>query len=172
MSSELIARSNMLSLIFHSDYQWLTRKLRKRIASGHDAEDVASEAFVRLAAMPELLNINEPRAMLTTLAQRVLYESWRRRDLERAYLEALADTPERYHPSAEQVQQILDALLMVDKALQGLSSKARQAFLYSQLDGLTYAEIAEILGVSFGMVRKYISTALTQCYVIAEHLPD
>lgn len=83
MPADMTDRSDILTLIFRSDYRWLTDKLRRRISYGTMAEDIASEAFLRLAAIPELPHIREPRAMLTTLAQRVLYENWRRRDLDR-----------------------------------------------------------------------------------------
>ena len=168
MAAEISTRSELLTFIFHSDYRWLLDKLRKRISYGTGAEDIASEAFLRLAALPELQNIREPRAMLTTLAQRVLYESWRRRDLEKAYLTALASKPEHWHPSPEEQEMVLESLLAIDKALDGLSGNARQAFLLNQLDGLTYAEIAVNLGVSVSMVRKYITKALSNCYRVTE----
>ncbi|AIR70465.1 sigma-70 family RNA polymerase sigma factor [Dickeya fangzhongdai] len=161
-------KMDLLSLIFHSDYRWLIARLRRRIAYGCEAEDVASEAFVRLASLPNLDSVKEPRAMLTTLAKRVLYESWRKRDLEKAYLAALEQKPAFYHPSPEEQEMLMEALLAIDLALDGLSVKARQAFLFSQLDGLTYADIAGKLGVSVSMVRKYIAQALTNCYLATQ----
>jgi RNA polymerase sigma-70 factor (ECF subfamily) len=46
-----------------------------------------------------------------------------------------------------------------------LSSKARAAFLYSRLDGLTHSEIAGRLGVSVPRVRQYLAQAIRECYV-------
>lgn len=63
---------------------------------------------------------------------------------------------------------ILDSLLAIDALLDGLPTKARQAFLMSQLEGLKYAEIAERLGVSLSMVKKYMLQAMTHCMGIAE----
>ncbi|MCU1789085.1 sigma-70 family RNA polymerase sigma factor [Pectobacterium polaris] len=168
MRTEAVTKPDLLSLIFRSDYRWLTEKLRRRITYGCEAEDVASEAFLRLASLPNLANVQEPRAMLTTLAKRVLYENWRRRDLEKAYLTALASKPEFHHPSPEEQQILIEALFTIDQALDGLSTKARKAFLFSQLDGMTYAEIAEQLDVSASMVRKYIAKALTNCYLATQ----
>lgn len=172
MYTEAVKKPDLLSLIFLSDYRWLTEKLRRRIAYGCEAEDVASEAFLRLASLPNLANVQEPRAMLTTLAKRVLYENWRRRDLEKAYLTALASKPEFHHPSPEEQQLLMEALLTIDQALDGLSIKARQAFLFSQLDGMTYADIAVQLDVSASMVRKYIAKALTNCYLATQDSSD
>lgn len=171
MAVESSARIDVLALIFRSDYRWLTEKLRKRISYGTGAEDIASEAFLRLAEVPDLLHLREPRAMLTTLAQRVLYENWRRRDLEKAYLLALSSRPEYYHPSPEEQEMVLESLVAIDRALDGLSVNNRKAFLYNQLDGMTYAAIAEKLGVSVSMVRKYITKALTFCYLATNTQP-
>ncbi len=162
------ARNDFLSVVFRSDYRWLAERLRFRLGCGFQAEDVASEAFTQFAAMPDLDTVREPRAMLTTIAQRVMYESWRRRDLERNYLAVLAQMPDSFHASPEERAMVLESLIAIDKALDGLSTKARAAFLYSQLDGLTYAEIGERLGVSASMVRQYMAKALASCYVAAE----
>jgi len=159
------ARADLLSLVFRSDYRWLTDRVRRHLGCPFGAEDVASEAFAQLAASPDLLGVREPRALLTTIARRVMYEGWRRRELERAYLAALSLAPEAVQCSPEERALVLEALVAVDKALDGLAPKARAAFLMNQLDGLTYAEIGQRLGVSASMVRQYMAKALRQCYL-------
>ena len=52
--------------------------------------------------------------------------------------------------------------------LDRLNPKARAAFLLSQLDGLTYAEIAAQLAVSERMVKKYMAQAMLQCLLLAQ----
>ncbi len=133
-------RSDLLTMVFRSDYSWLTARLRYKLGCRYNAEDVASEAFTQLAAMPTL-----------------------------AYMEALALAPEACHPSPEEQHLLMESLLAVDKALEGLSVNARSAFLYSQLDGLTYAQIGELLGVSAARVRQYMVKALRCCYEAARH---
>ncbi|HBZ1520422.1 TPA: sigma-70 family RNA polymerase sigma factor [Klebsiella pneumoniae] len=165
MTSKSISPSEALAVIFRSDYRWLTEKIRRRISHGICPEDIASEAFARLIAIPELSNLREPRAMLSTIAYRVLYETWRRRDLERAYLDSLTGTPQYTSPSPEMQEIIIESLLAIDYALDGLSVKARTAFLLNQLDGMTYAEISRELNVSVSMVRKYVAAALAKCYM-------
>jgi RNA polymerase sigma factor (sigma-70 family) len=170
MSIAVIAKPDLLTEIFRSDYRWLVERLRYRLGCRYNAEDVASESFLQLSTLSALEGVHEPRAMLTTIANRVLYEVSRRKTLEKAYLLALASAPENVHPSPEEQHLLLESLLAIDKALEGLSSKARQAFLYSQLDGMTYAQIAVKLRVSASMVRQYMTKALTQCYLVAERL--
>ncbi|VVO69223.1 hypothetical protein PS887_01204 [Pseudomonas fluorescens] len=166
MSSAMIGQPALLTEIFRSDYRWLAERLRYRLGCRHNAEDVASESFLQLSTLAALESVRDSRAMLTTIANRVMYEGSRRKKLERAYLDALAAAPERVHPSPEEQHLLLEALIAIDKVLEGLSTKARHAFLLSQLDGLTYAQIASELGVSSSMVRQYMTKAMTQCYLV------
>jgi RNA polymerase sigma-70 factor (ECF subfamily) len=161
------SRSSWLAGEFRASYAWLKAKLQRRVGSPADAEDLASSSFEALAGVDDLQSVREPRAFLTVIAQRLTFEMWRRRDLERAYQQALLNVEEPAAPSAESIVEISQALLLIDQALDGLSPKAKSAFLYSQIDGLTYAEIAARLGVSTSMVRKYIAQALTRCFLIS-----
>ncbi|KQV99284.1 sigma-70 family RNA polymerase sigma factor [Rhizobacter sp. Root1221] len=147
--------------IFREHYTWLRDKMRRHTGNPHGAEDVAAEAFLQLAEHRALEEVREPRALLATIAKRVLFETWRRRDLEQAYLQTLAAAPEPTYPSPEERALVMEALLAVDAALDSLPAKARHAFLRSQLDAVTYAEIAQELGVSASMVRQYMTRALS-----------
>jgi RNA polymerase sigma-19 factor, ECF subfamily len=158
-------RSEWLDNEFRSSYEWLKSKLQRRVGSPTDAEDLASSSFIELAEVQDLTTVREPRAFLTVIAKRLTFEMWRRRDLERAYMDSLLVQEVPVAPSAESIAEISQALLLVDQALNGLPVKAKAAFIYSQIDGLTYAEIATRLGVSASMVRKYIAQALIRCYL-------
>jgi RNA polymerase sigma-70 factor (ECF subfamily) len=61
---------------------------------------------------------------------------------------------------------ILETLHQIDGLLRGLSPRTRSAFLLSQLEGLTYADIALRLGVSVSMVKKYMLQAITHCMAV------
>lgn len=161
------SRAAWLASEFRASYAWLKSKLQRRVGSRADAEDLASSSFAELADVPDPATVCDSRAFLTVIAQRLTFEMWRRRDLERAYLETLAHQEEAVTPSAESMAEVTQALLLVDQALNGLSPKAKSAFVMSQIDGLTHAEIAERLNVSVSMVRKYIAQALTKCYLAA-----
>ena len=150
---------------FQQHYVWLTGRMGRKTGCRFGAEDVASEAFAQLLQTPGWEATREPRALLTTIAQRLLYEIWRRRDLEATYMAWAATQPQATLPSPEERALILETLATIDRVLDGLSVKARSAFLYSQLDGLTYPEIAERLEVSVRMVQKYMTQALRLCYL-------
>ncbi|MCO7642680.1 sigma-70 family RNA polymerase sigma factor [Pseudomonas sp. S 311-6] len=156
-------RQHVLHRLFGEHHGWLLGRLRAHLGCRHDAADMAAEAFVQVVAHPAPHSIREPRAFLTTIAKRLVYASWRRRDLERAYLEALAQEPEATAPSAEERALAMETLLAIDALLDGLSPRARAAFFCSQLDGMKYADIAAQLGVSTIRVRQYVAKGLKLC---------
>lgn len=157
------ARDQFLGGEFRRSYGWLTASMHRLVGSRNDAEDLAASAFTELAAMQDVCHIRQPRALLTTIARRLTYEFWRRRDLEREYLEQLALAPEFSDASPQDICEAIDELLRIDAALQGIGAKAREAFILSQFEELGYAEIAERLQVSVSMVRKYMAQALSAC---------
>lgn len=143
--------------LFAGHHGWLLQRLHARLRNHADAQDLAAETFVRVLAGPAPAGgIREPRAFLTTIAKHLLFSFWRRRDLEQAYLEALALQPEALAPSPEDRAVLLETLAHVANALDGLPLAAQRAFLLSQLDGLGYAEIAAQLGLSQSTVRRHM----------------
>lgn len=160
--------SHPLETLYREHSDWLAHWLRRRLGCSQQALDLAQDTFVRLLARDaaRLDGLREPRAYLTTVARGLLIDHFRRNELERAYLEALALQPQAQAPSPEQRQLVLETLLEVDRMLDGLSAKARAAWLYSRLDGLSHTEIAAQLGVSASRVRQYLAEAARRCYRI------
>lgn len=144
---------------------WLLAWLRRNVACPQRAEDLSQDTFVRLLGRDELRTPNEPRAFLVAVAKGLLFDYFRRAALEQAYLNELMLIPEAEQPSLEEQHLILEDLKAIDRLLGKLSSKARAAFLYNRLDGLTHGEIAERLGVSVPRVRQYLAQGIRQCYV-------
>lgn len=154
--------------LFASHHGWLVARLQARLRCTADAQDVASETFLRVLASRHLGAVQEPRAFLTTIAKRLLFTLWRRRALEQAYVDALALMPEPLAPSPEERALVLEALHEIDAMLDGLAPKARQAFLLSQLEGLGYAEIALQLQVSERTIKRYMAQGFECCLLAME----
>ncbi|MEH3024059.1 MAG: sigma-70 family RNA polymerase sigma factor [Pseudomonas oryzihabitans] len=164
MSDMALASSQHLHTLYRDHSGWLQAWLRRRLGSEWDAADLSQEAFLRLLRHPETLGeLQEPRAYLVTIGKRLLINFQRRRSLEQAYLDALAELPEACAPSPEQRWVLLETLQALDELLDGLAAPVRQAFLLSQLEGLTYREIAERLQVAERTVKRYMAQAYEHC---------
>jgi RNA polymerase sigma-19 factor, ECF subfamily len=154
-----IASPQPVAELYREHHGWLHGWLRKKLGCTHQAADLVQDTFIEALLAPSLDEVREPRAWLTTVAHRIMVNYLRRRELERAYLDAIASHPEPLACSPEERALIVEALYEIDTLLDGLPTKVRQAFLLSQLEGLTYAEIAGRLGVSLSMIKKYMLRA-------------
>lgn len=159
-----MAHASTLEVLYHAHHNWLNGWLRRRLGCPHNAADLAQDTFMRVLTAREAPQINEPRAFLTTIAKRVLCNHYRRQDLERAYYEALAQMPELVAPSEEDRAIILQTLVELDELLDGLPRPVKRAFLLAQVDGLSYGEIAQALGISIATVKRHLNKAALRCY--------
>lgn len=144
--------------LYTGHHGWLLQRLQARLRNRADAQDLAADTFVCvLGGATPVDTLREPRAFLSTIAKRLLFSHWRRRDLEQACLDALAAQPEPLMPSPEEQALLQETLAHVANALDGLPLAAQQAFLLSQLDGLGYEAIAARLGLSHSTVRRHMA---------------
>ncbi|NUU03110.1 sigma-70 family RNA polymerase sigma factor [Herbaspirillum robiniae] len=161
------AQDVLLTQFYEAHHDWLQGWLRQRLGCGHDAADLSQDTFIQVVAARNVEQIAEPRAFLVTLAKRVMFNFWRRRDIERAYLEELALLPAECMPSEEDRALVLEALQQIDAILGGLKPRVREVFLLSQLHELGYKEIGERLGMPVITVRRYMTQALRACWLAA-----
>lgn len=157
-----------LETLYREHSGWLHGWLRQRLSNTADAADLAQDTFIRVLLARTAGTLKEPRHYLATIARGLTIDLYRRRSLESAYLEALAQQPERYAPSAETQAAILDTLMAIDRMLDGLGPRTRAVFLAVQLDGLSYEKTGERLGVSVSTVRKHLARALMHCLLVED----
>lgn len=167
MATEGMLRQQMLHRFYADHHGWLNGWLRRQLGCSQRAADLAQDTFVRvLSKDDDMATIREPRAYLHTIAKGLLINHWRRRQIEQAYLDALALQLEPVAPSPESQALIVETLLRIDAMLAQLPTRVRSAFLMSQLHGMTYAAIATELGVSERMVKKYMAQAMLHCLML------
>lgn len=167
MSAAEFAPPHEVQSLYSNHHGWLQGWLRRKLGCPHNAADLAQDTFVRVLGKKEPVAAAEPRAYLATIAHGLVVDFHRRRALERAYRETLAALPEPQSPSLEERAIVLEALSAIDAMLDGMKPAIRQAFILSQLEGLTYAQIAQRLQVSVRTVNNYMLKALEHCYLLA-----
>lgn len=150
---------------------WLVNWLRGRLGCSQQAADIAQDTFLRVLLAdrraPLAAQLVEPRHYLVTVAKRVMVDGFRRRSVEQAYLQLLAEQPEQYALAPEERLMLLETLQALDAMLSGLGPRVKQAFLLSQLQGLGYKAIAAQLGGTVSSVTKYIAKATEHCLLFA-----
>lgn len=155
-----------MKALYVDHHNWLESWLRRQLGCAHQAADLSQDTFTQMleaSSAGRLPPLAEPRAYLTVVAKRVLYNFWRRRDLEQAYIEALATLGDGLVPSAEEHYAVMQALQQIDATLGGLPPKVRQVFLLSQLEGMTYSDISRTLGLPVISVRRAMARSIAAC---------
>ncbi|WP_338574124.1 sigma-70 family RNA polymerase sigma factor [Pseudomonas canadensis] len=156
--------------IYEQHHSWLHGWLKGKLHNACDAADVAHDTFVRILGGRHAAQIVEPRDYLATIARGLVIDRYRRHAIEQAYKQTLAERPEAIAISEEDKAIIIETLVAVDKALSALGERARRIFMLSQIEGLTYQQIADQLQVSLTTVKKHMIRALTECALIMASL--
>lgn len=150
--------------LYVEHHGWLQGWLRQRLNNSADAADLAHDTFIRLLQRRQAQPLLEPRAYLRTIARGLVIDLWRRRDVEHAWLEVVAQLPEAEAPSPEITALAIEALEAIDQMLDAMPARMRHIFLLAQLDGLPCPRIAEHMGVSLSTVERDLAKALRHCY--------
>jgi RNA polymerase sigma-70 factor (ECF subfamily) len=132
--------------------RWLTR-------NDADAEDVVQDAAVRaLRFFPSLRN-EDARAWLLTIVRNTWYARFSKAgsaDHHAVYDEMKDDRPdEQLDPEALVIQR--QAVERVQRAIEGLPADFREVIVLRELEGLSYKEIAAIVGVPIGTVMSRLA---------------
>jgi RNA polymerase sigma factor (sigma-70 family) len=114
------------------------------------AEDVVQEVFLRLLRMgPELGSGASAGPWLFRVCRNLAYDTMKMETRENARRDKIA-VPEQSEPSSDCEHQ--EVLTLVQREMLQLPEREREALWLKVHDGLTYAEIGEVLGVKAGTV--------------------
>ncbi|MFJ3484976.1 sigma-70 family RNA polymerase sigma factor [Pseudomonas sp. NPDC090202] len=163
-------RAKVASL-YVENHSWIQHWIARRLGNASDAAELAQDVFVRLLAKPrEFESDAHAKAYLSRVSLHLCVDFWRRKQLERAWAEALAQLPESHWPSMEHQAIILETLGQLQDMLERLPPRVAEAFTLSQLHGMGYREIALHLGVTERSVTKYIAQAMFSCALLEAEL--
>ncbi|MEP7245817.1 MAG: sigma-70 family RNA polymerase sigma factor [Gammaproteobacteria bacterium] len=138
----------------------LRRLLRSRGRTDDETDDLIQEAFLRLQLYCRTRTVQKTEAFLVRTALNLsadLVKRERRSAIEPGALETLElidPSPTPYEVCAGQTR-----LLHWRAGLGALSPRRREVFLLNRLEGYTFPQIAEQLGVTVSMVEKHAAKA-------------
>ena len=136
------------------------RYVRMIVKDEHAAEDVAQRVF--LSVYQKLHQFDAARGTFSTWAYRIARNAALNhlRDNKRAT--AALETPlpeESSEPAPHEQAELREQFRLLDRAVAELPEHQRSAWVLSELEGLTQAEIANIEGVPEGTVKSRVSRA-------------
>ncbi|MEM7563652.1 MAG: sigma-70 family RNA polymerase sigma factor [Pseudomonadota bacterium] len=159
------AKDQTIDNLYRDHHGWLKAWLSQGSNCSETAADLAQDTFVRLLQRNlDGIAVREPRAYLKCIARGLLIDYWRRRDLEIAWQETLANLPQGEAVSPEVSAVLFETLKEIDQMLSCLKPVVRRAFLLAQLEGYSCRQVAETLNVSLSTAERYVAKALRRCY--------
>ena len=139
---------------------------RRRIRTKFEAPDLAQEVYLRMLRVSDADAIRNPELYLYTVANNLVKEH-AVLDRRRASGVDVDDTTVQQQlaqlPSFEADLDSGQRVARLRVVLQQLRPKCHTAVVLYYRHGLSYAEIAERLGVSTHMVKKYLAQSLVHC---------
>lgn len=154
----------MLSELYIRRRDSLLRQLIRIVRNRQTAEDLVQEAYIRVRAALEAGTVAHPDAFLRQTALN-LARDHERRNARRKRLEAgVPDDSDAAAPSSENQLIERERVDAFRAALSQLPPRARQVWALCYGGERTYAEAADILGVSRNTVYNDMKLAVGHCH--------
>jgi RNA polymerase sigma factor (sigma-70 family) len=160
------ARKTLVERLFSEHAGPLEAFFFRRVRQRADAAELAQEVYARMLRVADMESIHNPEAYLYTVASNLAKEHARQEPSDERVVdvddpiiqEQLAELP----PFVGQLD-TEQRIKRLREVLPQLSAKCHAAVILQYWHGQSYEEIAQRLGVSTNMVKKYLTQALAHC---------
>jgi RNA polymerase sigma-70 factor (ECF subfamily) len=118
-----------------------------------DSEDIVQEVFMRLwQKRNDLVNIRNIEAWSMTMTRNLTLDKLKARKLEFKKVSG-AENESAVHSDVHQRIEQSETLEGIKKLIDSLSEKQRQVIVLRDIEGYTYQEIGEIIGIDQSLVK-------------------
>jgi RNA polymerase sigma-70 factor (family 1) len=125
------------------------------------AEEILQDVFVKIWEKREMLdNQKSFRSFLYTIAKNLVVDLFRRAALDRRMLEKfIIDNTEFYNPFEGIDDPEEESKAIVQTALDILPPQRKKIYMLVKLEGKSYGEVAELLGISTSTINDHVVKA-------------
>jgi RNA polymerase sigma-70 factor (ECF subfamily) len=129
------------------------------LADPADVEDLAQETYLRaMRALPRFAARSSARTWLLSIARRVAADHVRTL-VRRPRISAGPELEPAAEPAHAGTESQLEEAVVLRQLLLDLPAERREAFVATQIAGLSYAEAAEVCGCPVGTIRSRVARA-------------
>lgn len=139
--------------------QQSVRRFLAHLVDPGEAEDLAQETYLRaMGALPRFAARSSARTWLLAIARRVAADHVRT-IVRRPRSSGHEDWQTRAEAAQVDVAPRVEEMVVLRQLLRDLPTDRREAFVATQVAGLSYAEAAEVCGCPVGTIRSRVARA-------------
>lgn len=146
-----------VDLLYRDHAAALRRRLRARLGSSEEANELLHDAFARLLGARPLRGMREPGAFLNRIVRNLLIDRARRRSARPVHVTIDSECDSAVPPEQEQALELEQMRRRYKQVIAALPPRMRHVFVLHRLEGLSYKEIAERLDISTRTVECAIA---------------
>jgi len=154
-----------LKNIFNESYSALCNYAYSLIEDRHAAEDIVQSIFISLWENDKLLGLEHPESYLLKCVKFKCIDHVRSRKIKKEVsMETLPDIGNTFPQSINEE----DILPLLNYFVSQLPNRAKEIFLMSRQQGMTYREIAEELDLSVKTIENHMGSALKKLRILLQ----
>lgn len=156
--------------LYHYYSKRIYWKFLRMVKVENEVEELLQDLFIKVWERREQIDIEQSfQSYLYRIAENIVYDFYRKAARDRSLHEAIKNsTSEIDNHTLEKIQGN-EIQNLVDQAISNLPPKRQEVFILCRIEGKSYQEAAEILGISVNTVRNHLVKA---SQTIKEHLAD
>lgn len=149
-----------VDLLYREQAAALRRRLRARLGSTEEANELLHDAFARLLGARPLERVREPGAFLNRIVRNLLVDRSRRGSVRPIHVSIEQEHAPLVPPDQGQTIEYEQMRDRYRQVIATLPPRMRQVFEMHRLEGLSYKEIAARLDISVRTVEWHIAEAI------------
>jgi len=149
-------------LLYRNHAPALRRRLRARVRSHEEANDLVQDAFARLLGARSLSSVRDPCAFLNRIVRNLLIDRSRRLSARFPHVSIDVDADIAVAPDQGQEIEVEQMRQRYRELVQLLPPRTREVFILHRLDGHSYKDIAARLDISVRTVEWHIAQAIVR----------
>ncbi len=152
-----IERTEFIKL-FNMHYKPVRNFVYYKTGDGGEADDIAQDTFSKIWEKRETIKTETVKQLAFTIASNLCKNRFEHKKIVFEFAVNYKVTENTESPEYEMEMNQFEERLKT--AINGLGEKNRTVFLMNRIDGLTYNEIADNLGLSVKAIEKRMKNAL------------